>query len=121
VPTPTPAPTPPPASGRATIEYIEFNPDGDDVLGEYVLIRNPDATPVTMTGWRVRDNDGAEYVFPAFTLHGGATVRVWTGSGTNDANNLYWGRGLAVWTNTGDVGYLYRTDGVLVDSYAYQP
>lgn len=96
--TPTPV-TPTPAS--VSIMAIEYDPPGDDVVGEYVVIRNGGGSAVTMTGWTLRDLANNTYTFPAFTLAAGAEVRVWTGPGINNAANLYWGRGQAVWNNTG--------------------
>jgi phosphatidylserine/phosphatidylglycerophosphate/cardiolipin synthase-like enzyme len=117
-PPPTPSPTPSPVSGRADIVSIDYAPS-TGTLDEYVRLRNPDPTPVTMTNWRLSDAAGNTYTFPSFTLGGYAEVRVWTKSGTNTASNLYWGRNQAVWNNTGDTAYLHRSDGVLVATYGY--
>jgi hypothetical protein len=46
-------------------------------------------------------------------------VRVWTGRGTNDAENLYWGRRQAVWNNTGDLAILRDVAGAEVSRFAY--
>jgi hypothetical protein len=32
---------------------------------------------------------------------------------------VYWGRGGAVWNNTGDAAFLYDATGALVHSYSY--
>ena len=103
------------------LTHIEYNPEGRDVAGEYVLIRNLGATPVSMTGWTLHDEARNTFVFPTFSLAPGASVRVWTGSGTNTAGDLYWGRGVAVWNNVGDRGYLRDRDGNLVHVYSYTP
>ena len=59
------------------------------------------------------------YTFPVFTLNAGASVQVWTGSGTNTSTDLYWGSGNAVWNNTGDTATLKDDTGTLVDEYTY--
>ncbi|MCX7791912.1 MAG: lamin tail domain-containing protein, partial [Chloroflexaceae bacterium] len=108
------------AAAAVTITYIEFNPEGRDVEGEYVLIRNASAEPMNMTGWKL--HDGAQrhtYVFPQFVLAPGAEVKLWTRAGTNDAANLYWGQRVAVWNNEGDTGTLLDASGAVVSRYTY--
>ena len=55
------------------------------------------------------------FTFPAFSLCGGCSVHVRTGTGTNGAKNLYWGLGNYVWNNTG----LVKPTGVIRDTCAY--
>ncbi|WP_410964094.1 lamin tail domain-containing protein, partial [Salmonella sp. SAL4448] len=78
---------------------------------EYVEIKNTGNGALTMTGWTLRDLIPHVFTFPAFTLAAGATVKVWTNSGTNDSANLYWGRGQAVWNNDGDTAILRDAQG----------
>ena len=92
---------------------------GDDVQGEYVRIENQGGTVQDMTDWTLEDQASHVFIFPSFTLGAGATVRVWTKSGTDDSTNLYWGSGSAIWNNTGDTAYLRDEVGSLVDSYSY--
>lgn len=116
-PTPTPT-TPTPAS--VVVTFIEYDPPGDDVVGEYVMLRNTGGSAATMTGWTLRDLANNTYTFPAFTLAAGAEVRVWTGAGPDDGANLYWGRGQAVWNNTGgDAAILRDSGGAEVSRYGY--
>ncbi len=103
------------------LTHIEYNPEGRDVGGEYVLIRNLGPRPVNMTGWTLHDEAYKTFVLPTFSLAPGASVRVWTGKGTNTAADLYWGRGVAVWNNVGDRGYLRDREGNLVHVYSYTP
>jgi len=103
-----------------TITYIEFNPQGRDVEGEYVLIRNTSTQPMDMTGWKLHDGvQRHTYVFPQFVLAPGAEVKLWTRAGTNDAANLYWGQRVAVWNNEGDTGTLLDASGAVVSQYTY--
>ncbi len=113
-PTPSPAPTP-----NVRITHIEYNPPGSDVEGEYVLIRNFTGSVVNMTGWTLRDQAGHVFTFPPFPLNPDASVRIWTKSGTNTAQDLYWGRSTAVWNNDGDIAYLRDSSGVLIHTYSY--
>jgi Lamin Tail Domain len=95
------------------------DPPGSDVDGEYVRIRNDGTSSVTMTGWTLRYLADAVYTFPAFTLSPGAEVLVWVRAGVNDAANLYWGRGSAVWNNLGDTAILRDASGGAVARFSY--
>jgi cardiolipin synthase len=119
-PAPTPTSTPPP-SHEVLITYIEYDPPGSDVEGEYVQIENWDGAPVHMTGWTLRDAADHTFTFPTFTLTTGATVKVWTRSGANTGTDLYWGSDVAIWNNRGDTAYLRNAQGNLVDVYYYYP
>ncbi len=120
--TPTPTPTDTPTAGpNVRITFIEFNPPGPDIDGEYAQIENQGGTPVTMTGWTLSDEAGNTFTFPAFTLNAGASVKIWTKSGSNTATDLYWGRGQAVWNNDGDIAYLRDSSSTLIDTYSYMP
>lgn len=56
-----------------------------------------------MGGWTVSDEADHVYTVPSgFTLQPGATVTLYTGSGTNSNSELYWGSGSAIWNNGGD-------------------
>jgi hypothetical protein len=98
---------------------IDIYFDPPDTLSEYVEIQNPGGSSVTMTGWTLRDIANHVYTFPAFTLGAGATVRVWTNSGSNNATNLYWGSDAAIWNNTGDTAILQNAQGTEIDRYSY--
>jgi hypothetical protein len=103
-----------------TIAYIEFDPPGRDIDGEYVRIRNGSADSVDLTGWRLSDGDAKHsFTFPAFALAPGAEVQLWSKRGTNDAANLYWGNGRAIWNNTGDSATLTDAEGTVVGVYTY--
>jgi hypothetical protein len=116
-PTATPTSSPTPADVRITL--IVYNPDGDDLLGEYVRLQNFGGTTAVLTGWTLSDNDAHIYDFPGgFSLAPGAAVLVWVKSGTNDTTNLYWGSAQAYWNNTGDTAFL-RNGGTLIDSCSY--
>lgn len=112
LPTTTPTSTPttaPPANVQLT--FIEYNPPGDDVVGEFVEIKNLGGTAANMTGWTLRDIVPHVFTFPSFTLQPISTVKVWTKSGSNNSGNLYWGSGQAIWNNTGDTAILRNGSG----------
>lgn len=108
------------AGEGVVIAYVEYNPPGDDVSGEYVLIKNEGLIDVDMSGWQLKDEQNHVFTFPnGFILKAGASVKVHTGSGEDTDTNLYWGRGQAVWNNGGDTAYLYDSNGNLVDSCSW--
>jgi hypothetical protein len=139
-PAPTPAEprTPPPAAeqpqernrgpeahvdksttGNIEIAFIEYNPIGSDLQGEYVVLRNTSTEAIAMKGWRLVDDAGNTFVFPNFSLAPAGEVRIWTKKGRNSRNALYWGRSTAAWNNTGDTARLLDTDGNEVARYQY--
>jgi competence protein ComEC len=93
--------------------------DNDNLNEEYVCFENQGGSAADMTDWHVQDAVSTTYTFPAFMLAAGAHVQLHTGSGVDTATDLYWGRGQAVWTNTGDTVYLYDAGWGLVDEYTY--
>ncbi len=100
------------------VTYIEYDPPGDDVAGEYVRIQNFGGF-ANMTGWTLRDVANHVFTFPSFALASGGTVRVWTKAGTNTAADLYWGSAAAIWNNDGDCAYLLSSGGATVSTYCY--
>ena len=88
-------------------------------LGEYVQLQNKGGSPQSMTSWTLRDTSNHVYTFPAFTLQAGASVKVWTKSGSNTATDLYWGSGAAIWNNTGDTATLKNNSSTTIDTCTY--
>lgn len=117
-PAPTNTPTDVPPSGNIDIVSIRYNPDGSDEDGEYVLLQNVGGA-TNMKGWKLSDEVNKTFTFPQFTLAVDAEVFVWTGHGTNDATNLYWQSGSAIWNNDGDTATLKDSSGKVIDSCTY--
>jgi len=90
-------------------------------LDEYVLIENRGAGSQDMTCWTLYDKQKHAYFFPVnFILPGGASVRVWTKSGTDMGDDLYWGLDDPVWGNSEDIAYLRdNTTGTVVHSLGW--
>jgi micrococcal nuclease len=94
--------------------------DNDNPNGEWVEIVNESSAAVNLQGYSLKDAANHIYTFPAFTLQPGATLRLYSGRGQDDANSLYWGLvGESVWNNGGDSAFLWDSEGNLVDSYTY--
>ncbi len=113
----TPSPTAVAPDVRVT--FINYDPPGSDLDGEYVLIQNYAGVTVNLTNWTLRDQAGNTYLFPPFTLNAGSFVRVWTKAGANTPTDLYWGLGGPIWDNTGDTAYLRDSFGALVSTFNY--
>jgi hypothetical protein len=71
---------------------------------------------ISLTGWRLLDEDGYEYIFPQITLFANGGVDVYSTSGVDTVVALYWNTGSAVWSSgeavillddTGDIQATY--------------
>ena len=118
-PPPTPSATPVPGAADVRLVRIVYNPDGDDVAGERVEMRNVGGTTAEMSGWTLEDAASYRYTFPAFSLAAGATVTVWVKVGMDTVSELFSGRGSAVWNNEGDTAVVKDNGGGVVDSCSY--
>lgn len=122
-PTVTPVPTATPLAPAGVVQIVKvvYDPAGVDLENERVVIANKHTAPVTLTGWTLRDDatNANVFTFPASSLAPGAELSIWVKAGTNDATNLFWGRGSAVWNNDGDVATLRNEMGVQQDACAY--
>ena len=88
-----------------------------DLKQEWVTMTNSGASPVTMTGWKITDEDVKHtYIFPQFILSSGAIVTLYTGKGTDTDTELYWGSGGHIWNNDGDIATLCDASGNLIDT-----
>jgi hypothetical protein len=111
--------------GGVRLLKIQFDPPGADngsntsLNAEYVVIVNRGSHQVTLTGWTLRDRSAHVFRFPTFTLGAGAKVTIHTGTGSDNAHNLYWASDGYIWNNDGDTATLRRPSGVLVDRCSY--
>ena len=116
--------TPGAGSGDGRVRIVEVNADapGDDNenLGEeFVVLENTGAEPLDLSGWTVSDEAGHRYTFGEFSLDPGERVTLHTGSGTDTATSVYWGRAGAVWNNGGDTVTVRDADGDVVAERSY--
>ncbi len=109
------------APGDVQITYIEYDPPGRDLEGEYVQLENKGEVEQDMSGWVLSDLGGHSFTFPEFTLSPGAGVKVWSKKGEDAATDLYWGWGRPIWNNSGDTANLVNGQGEIVSSYTYAP
>lgn len=121
-----PQPTEAPAGVANVVvspDCCQFNSPGDDNHNkeeEWVCFLNAGDGPADMTGWKMHDEYGWTFEFPAFVLQPGVRVRVATGCGPR-SDILYWCHGgdTAVWNNGGDTVYLYDAADNPVTTYGY--
>jgi micrococcal nuclease len=117
---PSTSETPPGSTTDAEIAVAEIHADAagndnENPNDEYVVFRNEGEEAVDLSGWSVVDAAGNDYAFPPGTrLEPGAELTLRTGSGTDGAGTVYWGRGSAVWNNGGDTIRLRDGDGAVV-------
>lgn len=107
------------------VSYMHADADGNDnynLNDEYVIFKNTSSEPIDMSGWTVKDQATHIFAFPSFYLAPNATLTLYSGSGTNTTDKLYWNRAderYAIWNNSSDVVYLRDGGGGLVLEYGY--
>ena len=114
--------TPQPGLLQVAGDLSQYDAPGNDHVNtsqEYITLRNPGDRPLNLTNWRLEDRAGHRYRFPQYELLAHSTVRIRTGSGNDNADNLYWGRNQAVWNNRGDAIYVVDADNVLRAEHVY--
>ena len=119
-PLPTPASTPePPANVQITdIFYDGVVPIVES--DEYAEITNLGAGSVNLLGWRLNAGDpGQDFYFPSFLLDPGQSCRIYTNENHPEYCGFNYGRGSAIWNNSGDCGYLYDDGGAPASEYCY--
>ena len=107
------------SGGSLAFDDILANPEGSDVPGEYVRFVNDGGAPLDLDGYEVYDEVDNSYTFDAVTVDPGATITLYTGTGTDSDGEVYWGRGGGVWNNTGDTVFVDDPDGNTVVEHSY--
>jgi len=88
-------------------------------INEAVQIGNDSDSPVNLAGWRLERENGPAYEFGNVTLFPGGGVRIFTASGEDDSQKLYWSQGEAVWPG-GVIVRLVNAQGGLVDQFTVE-
>jgi hypothetical protein len=115
-----------PASAAIRIERIRYDAPGTDTRTnahlnkELVVLVNTGNSVRNIGGWTVRDLSNHNYRIPdGFRLGPDRLVRIHTGKGTNDGNDLYWRSGSYVWNNDADRATLRDRAGRIIDRCRY--
>jgi hypothetical protein len=113
------------AVNRMQIFKIQYNSPGSDngsnssLNAEWVQLHNRSGSPITLTGWTLRDTAGHVYTFGTYRIRAHGYVKIHTGRGTNTQTDRYWGRRAYVWNNTGDRATLENRPGTVIDRCSY--
>ncbi|WP_206662558.1 DUF4350 domain-containing protein [Halorubrum sp. BOL3-1] len=102
----------------AVDELVE-DPSGDPVQDEYVSFVNQGDETVDLDGYVVDDEVDNSYTFSGVSVDPGATITLYTGTGDDTDDTVYWGRGNGVWNNGGDTVSVTDPDGNLVVEHSY--
>ena len=98
----TPEPVQPSATPQpATVKLIEIaEVSGAGNLGaEVILLRRVGDGELRLNSWKLDDEVGHRYTFPDMVLFKSGAVRIYTRTGANTVNELFWGLKEAVWTS----------------------
>ena len=110
------------SDGRLRVAAINADAEGNDnenLNDEYVVLENTAGSDLSLAGWTVTDEAGQTYTFGEVTLAPGERLTLHTGSGTDTATDVYWGRGGAVWNNGGDTVTVRDASGAVVAERGY--
>ena len=100
--------------------YDASGNDNYNLNDEFFTLKNVCDHAIDLTGWTVSDAASHIFTFPSgFTLAPNAQVTIYTGSGVDTADKLYWGSKRAIWNNNGDVATLRDAAGRVIKSYSY--
>ena len=107
------------------VSYMHADASGNDnynLNDEYVIFKNICSQEFNVANWTVKDEATHIFTFPSFHFAPQATLTLYSGSGTNTTDKLYWNRAdesYAIWNNDGDTIYLRDATGDLVLEYSY--
>lgn len=107
------------------VSYMHADAAGNDnynLNDEYVIFKNICSQAFNLASWTVKDEATHIFTFSGLYLAPQATITLYSGSGTNTTDKLYWNRAderYAIWNNDGDTVYLRDASGDLVLEYSY--
>lgn len=110
------------AAGPVKFTKIHYKQTGTNLDTEYVVIKNTSGSTVQLKGWHVISSpktDNQSYTFPKTSVAPGATLTLYTGSGTNSTGKRYWNHGTPVWNDSGDTAVLRNAAGTTIDTCTY--
>lgn len=95
-PSPSPGPTQPSEVGEARVG-IDSVVGAGDLETERVLLRRSGPGELSLSGWRLVEAGGEEFMFPQLTLFEGGAVNIYTKAGQPTVVDLFWGLTGPVW------------------------
>jgi P pilus assembly chaperone PapD len=115
-----------PAGAAIRIDRIRYDAPGTDTGAnahlneERVVLVNTGDTARNIGGWTIRDLADHVYRIPDdFRLRPGRVVRIHTGNGADDGNDLFWDNGWYIWNNDADRATLKNRNRDVVDRCRY--
>ncbi len=100
----------------AAVIQVENAVGVGDINNEVIVLKRVGEGELQLSGWRISNGSGKDYVFPELVLNKNGSVRLYTHSGQNTVIELYWGQPEAVW-KPGDTVSLYDPENNLRASY----
>lgn len=109
---------------------VDPTPDTSNAVGELkiafvgtsseiVVIVNQSDSTISLDGWTLTAQDSGDiYTFSSFSLSAGQFVRLHSGDGSDDSNDLYWA-GSDHWTSTIDTAELDNDEGTNIDACSF--
>lgn len=104
---------------KITELHADAGDDWHNLNGEWVTISNLGSNDAYMQGFKLMDEANHSYTFPIFALRKNSFVKLYSGSGTDTIEALYWNSKVPIWNDNGDTAFLYGADGKLIDSKRY--
>ncbi|MGE5221084.1 MAG: lamin tail domain-containing protein [Omnitrophica WOR_2 bacterium] len=110
---------PPPSPYKVAITGIRYLGTGSQEPDEYVIIHNNDTLSISLNQWKLKDNAGKVFTFPAVTMAPGMVCRVYTNENHPDWCGFSFSSPSPVWDNAHDTAILLDAQGRLVDLFSY--
>ncbi len=109
------------APGDVIISSIRYNGDVPQVESdEYAVITNRGGAAVNIGNWRLNAGEPDQnFTFPNFDLQPGQSCRVYTNEFHPESCGFSFGRGDAIWRNSGDCGTLHDATGAEVSRFCW--
>lgn len=107
-----------PVIPQGTIEIDRVVAAGD-LENERVILKHQGKGQISLVGWRLKDEQGNEFIFPEFpqlTLYEAGVVSVYTKPGVNTVVDLFWGLSQPIWKSGVTVSVI-DSRGVVRDTY----
>jgi len=64
---------------------------------ERVVLQRTGDGDLSLSGWRLEDGTGKEYIFPSLTLYKGGGINLYTRTGQDTVTDLFWGLNTPIW------------------------
>jgi LysM repeat protein len=105
----------PSSTNAGQVEIVGIFGAGD-LTSERVQIRGLGEGTLSLTGWRLQDEDGNVYTFPKITLFSSGAVDVYSGSGVDNVVSLHWRSDQPIW-DQGETAILLAESGTIQATY----